>query len=106
MQDVLNRRIVIGNELKMEQDALDDFKILCEGAALKVRVKQQPGRVVFKTPVLILANSMLDICKDPTFLNVRLKLYNWNYAPFLKEAEKKPYLFAIFDVLNFYDIKM
>lgn len=106
MQDVANRRIVIGNELNMEEDALDDFKKLCEGAALNVRVKHQPDKVVFKTPVLIMANSTLDICRDPAFVNVRFKLFNWNYAAFLKDAEKKAYPLAIFDVLNYYDIKM
>ncbi|KAG8173896.1 hypothetical protein JTE90_003075 [Oedothorax gibbosus] len=44
------RRFIIGNELNMEPASTNDFKKLCEGSALNVRVKYCADRVVFKTP--------------------------------------------------------
>ncbi|KAG8177523.1 hypothetical protein JTE90_023428 [Oedothorax gibbosus] len=89
----------------MEPDALNDFKKLCEGCALNVRVKHCADKVVFKTPTLILTNDPLEICSDPAFKNIRVKHMRYKRAPFLKEVVKKPYPMAFFDILDYYDIK-
>ncbi|KAG8176773.1 hypothetical protein JTE90_003404 [Oedothorax gibbosus] len=80
---------VVAIELNMEPDAMNDFKKLCEGSALNVRVKHCADRIVFKTPTLILPNDPLEICTDPAF----------------KDIPKKTYPMAFFDILDFYDIK-
>lgn len=105
LQDCANRRAIIGNELNMEQDAINDFKKLCEGSALNVRVKHSADKVVFKTPTLILTNDALEICTDPAFKNIRVKHFRWRKADFLKDIPKRPYPMAFFDVLDYYDIK-
>ncbi|KAG8176785.1 hypothetical protein JTE90_003415 [Oedothorax gibbosus] len=89
----------------MEPDAMNDFKKLCEGSALNVRVKHCADRIVFKTPTLILTNDPLEICTDPAFKDIRVKHLKWRKAPFLKDIPKKTYPMAFFDILDFYDIK-
>ncbi|GFQ85307.1 initiator protein NS1 [Trichonephila clavata] len=39
LQEVIDKRLIIGNEINMEDGAKDDFKKLCEGKALNIRVK-------------------------------------------------------------------
>ncbi|GFR09522.1 non-capsid protein NS-1 [Trichonephila clavata] len=47
LQEVIDKRLIIGNEINMEDGAKDDFKKLCEGKALNIRVKHCP--TVFTT---------------------------------------------------------
>nr|ARV85888.1 nonstructural protein [Planococcus citri densovirus] len=104
LQDVVNRRIVVGNEISMEEGAKEDFKKLCEGTAFNVRVKFKADCIFTKTPVLLISNNELDICWDPHFKDVRLKTIRWNTAPLLAASNKKPYPLAMYDLFDKYNV--
>lgn len=106
LQECYSKRFIVGNEISMEEGAKEDFKKLCEGTALNIRVKYQGDKIYKKTPVLLISNSMLDICSDPAFKGIRLVTFTWNVAPFLRDSTLKPYPLAIFDLYNMYGINM
>ncbi|GFU19409.1 nonstructural protein 1 [Nephila pilipes] len=88
----------------MEDSAKDDFKKLCEGKALNVRVKHSPDGIYRRTPVLLLSNNSLDIANDSTFRDVRMKLFYWRKCSLLKDSTKQTYPMALFDIYKYYDI--
>lgn len=104
LQEIPNRRMVVGNEVSMEEGAMEDFKKMCEGTAFNVKVKYKGDQIFTKTPVLLMANSSLQITNHPHFENVRNVTMRWSNAPFLAESEKKPYPICIFDLFDYYNI--
>ncbi len=88
LQDAFQRRLVVGNEISMEDGAKEDFKKLCEGTAFNIRVKYQGDKIFTKTPVLLLSNFMLDICQDNHFRDVRLHTIRWRQAELLVNYKK------------------
>lgn len=104
LQDVVNRRLVVGNEISMEEGAVEDFKKLCEGTAFNVRVKFKPDAIFTKTPVLLISNHNLSICSDFAFNNVRLYTMRWKAAELLKYSNKKPYPLVLYDLFKKYNI--
>lgn len=104
LQDAHNRRLVMGNEINMEEGAKEDFKKLCEGTAFNIRVKYQGDKIFKRTPIVLISNFDLDICGDPHFRNVRLITLRWKSAPLLASSKKKPYPLALFDLYDMYDI--
>nr|WQF02872.1 MAG: nonstructural protein NS1 [Bee densovirus 7] len=106
LQDAYCKRLVMGNEISMEEGAKEDFKKLCEGTAFNIRVKYKGDKIFTKTPVCLISNSELDICGDPHFNNVRIKTLYWRTCNLLAESKKKPYPLAIFDLYNLYNISI
>lgn len=104
LQEIPNRRIVVGNEVSMEEGAMEDFKKMCEGTAFNVKVKYKGDQIFTKTPVLLMANGMLQITNHPHFENIRNVTMRWTTAPFLAESDKKPYPLCIFDLFDYYNI--
>lgn len=104
-QDIVNRRLVVGNEINMEPNALEDFKKICEGAACNVKVKHKSDAIFSKTPVLLMSNMEPHWATHPHFLNVRLHTIRWQTANFLKDSNKKPYPLSLFDLLDKYNIQ-
>lgn len=104
LQDIVNKRLVIGNEISMEEGAKEDMKKVLEGTACNVRVKFQGDKIFTKTPVLLISNFTLDICGDPMFKDVRLKTMFFEVADFLKDSMLKPYPLCLFDVYKHYNI--
>jgi len=104
LQDCVNRRLVVGNEISMEEGAREDFKKLCEGTAFNIRVKFQGDKIFTKAPVLLISNFQLDICGDPHFENVRLKTINWQTAELLRTSTLKPYPLCLFEIYKMYNI--
>lgn len=104
LQDIVNRRLVIGNEISMEEGAKEDMKKICEGTACNIRVKFQGDKVFTKAPVLLISNFVLDICNDPTFRDVRLHTETWSTAELLKDSNKKPYPLVMFDIFEKYNV--
>lgn len=104
LQDCVNRRMVVGNEISMEEGAKEDFKKLCEGTALNIRVKFQGDKIFTKAPVLLISNFDLDITYDPHFLNVRLHKMRWMSAELLKHSTLKPYPLCLFDIYKHYNV--
>jgi hypothetical protein len=88
----------------MEEGAKEDFKKLCEGTSLNIRVKFQGDKIFTKAPVLLISNFTLDICNDPHFKDVRLKTLYWQQADFLKHSQLKPYPLCLFDIYKMYDV--
>lgn len=105
LQDTYNRRIVVGNEVSMEDGAKEDFKKLCEGTSFNIRVKFQGDKIFKKAPVCLISNYELIICNDPHFKDVRVKTLNWNTCDLLKESTLRPYPLCIFDILNMYNVE-
>lgn len=106
LQEAYSRRLVMGNEISMEDGAKEDFKKLCEGTAFNIRVKFQGDKIFTKAPVLLISNYMLDICTDHHFKDIRLHTIKWNTCNLLKDSNKKPYPLCIFDLFNMYDISI
>lgn len=104
LQDAYNRRLVMGNELSMEDSAKEDFKKLCEGAAFNIRVKFQGDKIFTRTPVCFITNGTLEISGDPHFKNVRLVTFRWRSCNLLAKSDKKPYPLALFDVFDFFNV--
>lgn len=104
LQDCVNRRLVVGNEISMEDGAREDFKKLCEGTAFNIRVKFQGDKIFTKAPVLLISNFQLDICTDPHFNNIRLKTLQWSRADLLKTSTLKPYPLCLFELYKMYNI--
>lgn len=89
LMECVNRRLVIGTEISIEEGAIEDFKKLCEGTALNVRVKHKSDGIVTNTPVLLISNQPLFVCSDAAFRNVRCKIYYWRQFEDLKYSNKK-----------------
>ena len=106
LQDCYNRRLVMGNEISMEEGAKEDFKKFCEGTAFNIRVKYQGDKIFKRTPACLISNFDLDICGDPHFRNVRLHTMRWKSAPLLASSKKKPYPLAIFDLYDLYNVSL
>lgn len=106
LQECYGRRMVVGNEISMEDGAKEDFKKLCEGTAFNIRVKYQGDKIFTKAPVLLISNFELDICYDVHFKNVRLTTIRWRKCELLKDSNKKPYPLCIFDLFNKYNIDL
>lgn len=104
LQECYGRRMIVGNEISMEDGALEDFKKLCEGTAFNIRVKFQGDKIFTKCPVLLISNYSLQITNHPHFEGIRSKTIRWNNASLLKESTLKPYPMCIFDILNKYNI--
>ena len=106
LQDCYNRRLVMGNEISMEEGAKEDFKKFCEGTAFNIRVKYQGDKIFKRTPACLISNFDLDICGDPHFRNVRLHTMRWKSAPLLASSKKKPYPLSIFDLYELYNVSL
>lgn len=106
LQDAYNRRLVIGNELSMEDSAKEDFKKLCEGSAFNIRVKHQGDKIFTRTPVIFITNGVLEISGDSAFKNVRLTTMQWRTCPLLAESSMKPYPLALFDVFDYFNVSV
>ena len=106
LQDCYNRRLVMGNEISMEEGAKEDFKKFCEGTSFNIRVKYQGDKIFKRTPACLISNFDLDICGDPHFRNVRLHTMRWKSAPLLASSKKKPYPLSIFDLYELYNVSL
>lgn len=106
LQECYGKRMVIGNEISMEDGAMEDFKKLCEGTAFNIRVKFQGDKIFTKAPVLLISNSNLQITNHPHFENVRSKTMRWSTCPLLAKSTLKPYPLCIFDIYEQYNIEI
>lgn len=106
LQECYGKRMIVGNEISMEEGAMEDFKKLCEGTAFNIKVKFQGDKIFTKAPVLLIANQPLQITNHPHFENVRCKTIYWMNAPLLAESKKKPYPLCIFDLFDYYNITL
>lgn len=74
------------------------------GDPYNVRVKFAQDTCVERTPVVVLTNNTVPFMADPAFAD-RIKQFNWQPAPFLKNVKYKPLPLCIFPLLNKYNIE-
>lgn len=103
LQDAVDRRLVVGNEICMEESAKDDFKKICEGLACNVRVKFKRDHVFYRTPVLLLSNDLPFVVTDPAFRE-RVRHFRWKQCSELKKYKLKPYPLALVDIFNHFNV--
>lgn len=96
--EATNKRILLWNEPNYESCATDTLKMLFAGDSLTVRVKNKGDSAVYRTPVIVLTNNLVNFMSDNAFTD-RIKQYRWKAAPYLKEYGKKPYPLAWYDLL-------
>lgn len=106
LQDTPNRRLIVGNEISLEEGAIEDMKKLCEGVALNVNVKHLNDQIVNHTPVLFITNTKIVLIDHPAFKDLRVKTYHWKEAHFLAESNKKAYPMALFNVFKHYNVSI
>lgn len=99
--DCENRRIILWNEINFAPSNIDTLKMLTGGDLMHVNIKFKPPQPIYRTPVLILSNK--EELHDSAF-NDRVYQYHWNYAPFLKDYDKKPHPLAYAHILKKYKI--
>lgn len=105
LQDIVNRRIIVGNEMNIESGAVEDLKKICEGIDCNIRVKNKPDANFFRTPIVITTNEngfLLSV--HPHFDNVRTYTYHWNALPNIDYNLKPAYPLAFFKLLSRYNI--
>lgn len=88
-QDCHNRRIIMWNEPNYEPSEIENLKKLLGGDNFSINIKCKPQGNVKRTPVIITCNECPNFCYDPAFAD-RLKVYQWQSAPFLKDYNKYP----------------
>lgn len=104
-QDAPNKRIILWNEPNYESALTDTIKMMFAGDPYTVKVKHQSDCHVSRTPVIVLTNNFVPFLCDPAF-NDRIIKYTWKAAPFLKDYEMKPYPMCLFDLFDYYNIKV
>lgn len=106
LQECASKRLVIGNELSIDDNELEDFKKLCEGAAFNINVKHQGDAIHTRCPVILISNNIMDMCTHHHFVGVRLHVMRWHEFGFLKGSGKKPYPMCVFDLFDKYNIQL
>lgn len=107
MQDIVDRRIIMGNEMNIEDGAIEDLKKICEGAPCNIRVKNMPDANFTRTPIVITTNdSNFILSVHPHFTDIRTKTYHWSSLSYVEEDLKAAYPLAVFDLFNKYNIGM
>nr|QTZ83150.1 MAG: nonstructural protein 1 [Emberiza rustica ambidensovirus] len=102
-QEAPNKRVLLWNEPNYESSLTDTIKMMLAGDPYTVRVKHNMDQHVKKTPVIVLTNNHVDFMSDPAFRD-RIKIFNWQSAPFLQHITQKPYPLAFFELLLKYNI--
>lgn len=103
LQECAGKRLVIGNEISLEEGAKEDMKKLCEGTAFNIRVKYQGDKIYTKAPVILISNDPgFSLSYDRAFEGVRLKTLRWRKCELLKDSKLKPYPLCIFSLLDKY----
>lgn len=105
MQEIVNRRMVVGNEMNIEEGAMEDLKKIFEGSACNVRVKCKPDANFERTPIIITSNDYTFYpAVHPDFVNVRTVVEYWNALPEVQHDLKPAYPLAFFDLLSMYGV--
>nr|QOD39552.1 NS1 [uncultured densovirus] len=100
-QDAEGRRIVLWNEPNYSPEFLEPIKEILGGDSTSVNVKYQHDTPVYRTPVIVLTNNKVSFMGHKAFKD-RLRIFNWMYAPFLANYDKKPNPLAVYHFMNKY----
>lgn len=88
-QDAEGRRVIMWNEPNYSREYTDLLKELLGGDSTNITVKYKAECPIYRTPVILLTNSVLDLEGNIAFKD-RLACYHWSPAYYLKERNKKP----------------
>ncbi len=102
-QDAEGRRLVLWNEPNYSPEFVEILKELLGGDATNVSVKYKNELPVYRTPIIILTNSVLSIENAPAFKD-RMKVYKWQAAPYLADYNKKPHPLATYKLFQKYNL--
>lgn len=105
LNDAVERRVNVWNEPNFTDNHIDELKMLCAGDVLSAKVKFKNDYKIYKTPLILMANS------DPFrkyFLEFKERLikYTWLSAPYLKKYDKKPHPYVWPLLLQKYEINI
>lgn len=101
--DAANRRVIMWNEPNYSSDFVEILKELFGGDSTNVNVKHKDDVPIFRTPIIVLTNSVLSFMQDPVFKD-RITTYNWRAAPFLQHHTKKPNPLAVYALFKEYNL--
>ena len=102
-QDAEGRRIVLWNEPNYSPEFLEQIKEILGGDSTVVNVKYQHDTPVYRTPVIVLTNQKVSFMGHHAFAD-RLKVFNWQAAPFLQHMDKKPNPLAVYHFFKKYNL--
>jgi len=100
-QDAEGRRIVLWNEPNYSPEFLEPIKEILGGDSTSVNVKYQHDTPVYRTPVIVLTNNLVSFMTHDSFRD-RIRVFNWNAAPFLADYDKKPNPLAVYHFFDKY----
>lgn len=106
LQDIVNRRIIKCNEITYDNFQLEKFKCLFEGVDTDINVKYQRQGIFKRTPIIITCNIAPTFIHDKAFKDMRIQVFRFKAAPFLKPCIKKPYPLCLFNVYKKYNVSL
>lgn len=102
-QDAEGRRIVLWNEPNYSPEFLEPIKEILGGDSTCVNVKYMSDVPVYRTPVIVLTNNVVSFMTHPAFED-RLRVFEWQPAPYLKDYSKKPNPLAVYHLFKRYNL--
>jgi hypothetical protein len=104
-QEAFGKRVLMWDEPNYEQAVIESLKKLMAGTACTVRVKCKPDAAVYRTPLIVMTNTVQSFMVSPAFAD-RIRIYRWRVAPQLKAMTKLPlplatyYLFLKYGIIK------
>lgn len=102
-QDAEGRRLVFWNEPNYSSEFLEPIKEILGGDSTSVNVKYQHDTPVYRTPVIVTTNNIVSFMHHPAFQD-RLRIFEWQSAPYLKDYDKKPNPLAVYDFFKYFGL--
>ncbi|CAI6374904.1 unnamed protein product [Macrosiphum euphorbiae] len=103
--EAAGKRLVLWNEPNYEANHVNELKSLLGGDTCRISVKYKKDQALQGPPIIILTNDNLSIFGISAFQS-RIKLYNWNSAPFLRNYDKKIYPLFLLPLFKMYNIQI
>ena len=102
-QDAEGRRLVFWNEPNYSPEFLEPIKEILGGDSTSVNVKYQHDTPVYRTPVIVTTNNVVSFMTHPAFKD-RIRQYEWQPAPFLRDYGKKPHPLAVYEFFKYFNV--
>lgn len=103
LQDLVDRRIGIGNDIQISSNELEYVKVLTGGNQATTRVKYEADGVVNRTPLVFMANYEMFNMSDSAWQQ-RIYYLQTSHIPELERCKKLPYPLAIVGLWEKYRI--
>lgn len=100
LMDIVNRRIIIGNEINADANAREDFLKIFEGQDCNIPVKFQQDSNFSRTPIIITTNDQsFEPARDVAFVGKRTDVLYWKSLKYVRHDLKPCYPPVFFDLL-------